>query len=45
MCGAKLETVMNLPPPAKLIGDLRKKAEIMEKHRRDFLRLYRPLNR
>ena len=42
---AKFETVMNLPPPAKLIGDLRKKVEIMENHRRDFLRLYRPLNR
>ena len=41
----KFETVMNLPPPAKLIGDLRKKVEIMENHRRDFLRLYRPLNR
>ena len=42
---AKFETVMNLPPPAKLIGDLRKKVEIMENHRRDFLRLYRPFNR
>ena len=29
---AKFETVMNLPPPAKLIGDLRKKVEIMENH-------------
>ena len=39
------ETVMNLPTPAKLVKDLRRKTEIMEDHRRDFLRFLESRNR
>jgi hypothetical protein len=39
----ELTSVMHFEPD--LSASLRKKAEIMENHRRDFLRLYRPYNR
>ena len=37
------ETVMYFGPG--ILEDLKKKILIMEKHRRDFTRLYKPLNR
>lgn len=36
--------VMNLPPVPRLVGELRKKVEIMENHRRDVNRLYNIYN-
>ena len=41
----RFQTVMKLPPKATLIRDLKHKIALMEKHRRDFLRLYRSYNR
>lgn len=37
------ETIMRFGPA--ILEDLKKKIQIMEKHRRDFTRLYKPLNR
>jgi len=37
-------SVMNLPPVDRLIGELRKKIEVMENHRRDVTRIYRSNN-
>ena len=41
----EFESVMNLAPVPKLIGQLRKKIEITENHRRDTSRMYRSYNR
>ncbi len=37
--------VMNLPPVERLVGELEKKIEVTENHRRDVTRIYRKRNR